>query len=480
MNAIPRIRFTIVLISTWAFACAAVAQTTIEMVYTSDPHYGLTRRFLQTDGVTAQTVSQALIQKVNTLPGRNFPQDGGVEAGSVVGPIDYLIETGDIGNRSEAAKSIQSAATSWSQFYSDYSDDLTLQDRSGQKTQLLLAPGNHDASNAIGFYRALFPLTDATVMTEIYNRMVQPALPATALTYAYSTNKVNYSRNIGGVHFLFMNIWPDSANRVWMETDLAHVPATTPVLLFTHDPPDVEPKHFTNPNGTHDVNSIDQFENLLHEVFKDDANVTSTAAIEQRAFAAFLKAHANIKAYFHGHDNYNEFYQWSGPDNDMALPTFRVDSPMKGNTSSSDETKLSFQVIALDTQTLDLTVREYLWNPDSTNGSAVPIWGTSKTISLLHTNTTQSISAHASTPQIRLKAILHQSTLEVTQNLQGTAPMTLRVFDTSGHRITSATQPTAAQHSFALNIPQQATSAGLYLVTLSSGNQVASTKVVAP
>lgn len=153
---------------------------------------------------------------------------------------------------------------------------------------------------------------------------------------------------------------------------------------------------------------------------------------------------------------------------------------MKGNTSSSDETKLSFQVIALDTQTIDLTVREYLWNPDSTNGSAAPIWGTSKTISLLHTNTTQSISAHTPTPQIRLKAILHQSALEVTQNLQGTAPMTLRVFDTRGHRITSATQPTATQHSFALSLPPQATSSGLYLVTLSSGNQVVSAKILVP
>ena len=52
--------------------------------------------------------------------------------------------------------------------------------------------------------------------------------------------------------------------------------------------------------------------------------------IEQRGFVKFLKLHPNIKAYFHGNSNWNEFYVYHGPDNDVNLNVFRVDSPMKG------------------------------------------------------------------------------------------------------------------------------------------------------
>src|SRR5450432_2673761 len=70
----------------------------------------------------------------------------------------------------------------------------------------------------------------------------------------------------------------------------------------------------------------------------------------QRELAAFVKAHPNIKAYFHGHNNGNEFYDWRGVDSDVTLPTFRVDSPMKGAVSGNDETKLSFQLVSIDTR----------------------------------------------------------------------------------------------------------------------------------
>jgi len=54
-------------------------------------------------------------------------------------------------------------------------------------------------------------------------------------------------------------------------------------------------------------------------------------------------------AYFHGHFQLTEFYTWKGPDNDIALNTFRSDSPMKGKFSGKDETKLAFQLIVFDT-----------------------------------------------------------------------------------------------------------------------------------
>jgi hypothetical protein len=102
---------------------------------------------------------------------------------------------------------------------------------------------------------------------------------------------------------------------------------------------------------------------------------------------AFLKTYPNIKAYFHGNDNRNEFYVYKGPDNDISLSTFRVDSPMKGTITGidapdgkGDETKLSFQVIVIDNNSNTLTVRQCLWN---TNGAASPLtWGLSSTISL--------------------------------------------------------------------------------------------------
>jgi len=373
------------LVAGLAGAMAVQAQTsgTIHLVYTSDPHYAITRtRFHQASKVGAQTVNRAMIRQINALPTRTLPADSGVLAKALVGPIDFLIQTGDIANRMDSAKSYQSAAASWAQFWGDYNDSLTLSSRAGTKPSILLAPGNHDATNAIGYHARMVPDTDPTSMVEIYNRMLNPAVAKTNATYDYATDKVNYSRDIGGVHFLFVNMWPDSANRIWMESDLASVPASTPVLLFAHDQPSVEAKHFTNPNGTGTINATDKFENLLAERLKDGGlTIDDEAVIEMRGLAAFLKAHKNIRAYFHGNENANEFYTWRGPDNDVALPTFRVDSPMKGNVSATDETRLSFQLISIDSAKSIMTVREVRWNPDSTR-FASSAWGESRTISL--------------------------------------------------------------------------------------------------
>jgi hypothetical protein len=172
-----------------------------------------------------------------------------------------------------------------------------------------------------------------------------------------------------------------------MEKDLKNVSSFTPVIIFTHDQPDCEAKHFTNPNGTHDINSTNKFENIVEERFKDADTIKVESILEQRSLVAFLKAHQNIKAYFHGNDNRNEFYIYKGPDNDISLNVFRVDSPVKGTISgieaedlTGDETKLSFQTIVIDGDSKTMTVRECLWN---TSGSASPIiWGANSTISL--------------------------------------------------------------------------------------------------
>jgi hypothetical protein len=95
--------------------------------------------------------------------------------------------------------------------------------------------------------------------------------------------------------------------------------------------------------------------------------------------ATFIAANPNIKAYFHGNDNENEFYTYKGPDNNISLPTFRVDSPMKGNKSGSNENILSFHVVSINKNTKTMTVRECLWNTTA-NSSAPIIFGESKTI----------------------------------------------------------------------------------------------------
>jgi len=357
----------------------------VQMVYTSDLHYGISRAFRGQTAVDASLVNQEMVKQINSLPTVAFPADGGVNAGKVIGAVDYMIVTGDITNRQQAPS--PSATTTWAQFNTDYLNGITLKNKKNVQPDFLLTCGNHEVSNAIGYYKTMTPAIDNAGMVNIYNYMIKPATPKTASTYSYATDKPNYSKDIAGVHMMFVTMWPDSANRVWMEKDLATIPVTTPVVIFTHDQPDCESKHFTNPNGTHTINSTDKFENLLEERFKDGATTVTLSVLEQRGLVTFLKSHANVKAYFHGNDNKNEFYAYKGPDSNISLNVFRVDSPMKGSVTGldaadgkGDETKLSFQVIAIDPNTKTLTVRECLWN---TAGAASKVsWGTNSTISL--------------------------------------------------------------------------------------------------
>jgi len=346
------------------FFVASSAQTrspVVRFVFTSDAHYGLTRgTFRGHSSVSAHEVNAALVSDVNSL-------------GDALGPFDFVAEGGDVANRAESDDRVQAPASSWAQFKADYIDGLTLRTNSGARTPVYVVPGNHDASNAIGFYRPMSPLVDKTPMVEIYNLMMSPARRTTT-TYDYASDRVLTSREIAGVHFVFLTVWPDSIGRAWLARDLERVSTSTPVVVFTHDQPEAQSKHFTNPNDAHDINAGDKFENLLSDTFADGVTINTDDAIEQATWETFVRQHPNITAYFHGNSNWNEFYVWSGPKRTVSLHTFRVDSPMKGKFSESDERKLSYHVATIDTATMALTVRERLWNAAS--------WGDEVTVSL--------------------------------------------------------------------------------------------------
>ncbi len=189
---------------------------------------------------------------MKVLPEAELPHGGGK-----VGEIDFIAMTGDISNRMEGTT--QSAAASWNQFAYDYlgldanGNKIEHPDRGLQSdgslvkdAPLYLLPGNHDVSNAIG-HAKIKVSPDPTVMVQLNNRMLGKNL--TNATFNYTVDRVNYSRDIGGVHMMFVNMWPDSGVRDWMAGDLASVSATTPVLVFTHDEPNAEIKHFTDPNN---------------------------------------------------------------------------------------------------------------------------------------------------------------------------------------------------------------------------------------
>ena len=356
----------------------------VQMIFTSDAHYGITRaKFRGDTAVSGHLVNAAMVKQMNTLPSLTLPSDGGINAGKVTGGIDYVVEGGDIANRMEAP--IQSAAASWAQFKTDYMGSLHVTGHDGNPAQLLILPGNHDISNAIGFPKPLEPLTDPTSMVGIYNLMLKPQTPMTNEAYDFTKDKINYSRNIKGIHFMFITLWADSAERIWMQKDLNTVAASTPVIIFTHDQPTCESKHFTNPLPPYNMTAENKFQNLVAEHYKE-GNVASkdddATNIEQRGFVKFLKAHRNIKAYFHGNSNWNQFYVYKGPDKNIKLNTFRVDSPMKGAYSAKNETLQSFQLISLDAKNQVLTVRECLWNTNPLNPAQKIVFGKSATVSL--------------------------------------------------------------------------------------------------
>ena len=362
------------------------APTTVQFVFTSDSHFGITRKsFRGRENVNAAIVNEALVAAINALPAVTMPKDGGIGSAAVVGPIDFVSNTGDIANREESteAAQIQPASVSWSEFQRVYLQGVRVKDHIGSPAPVFAVPGNHDVSNAIGFHAPMSPLVDPASLIGIYNLMMKPASDLTAATFSYPRDRVQTTRDIGGVHFMFLTVWPDSAQREWMAKDLASVPASVPVMLFTHDQPDAEGKHFTNPNGQHDINPKDRFENLLVDRLADGSTIDTSSITEQSGLEAFLTAHPNVTAYFHGNSNWNQFYDWTGPNHTASVHTFRVDSPMKGNASASDETRLSFQLATIDMTSRTMTVREVLWNAHRGGATGIDIsWAGSTTVAL--------------------------------------------------------------------------------------------------
>ena len=348
----------------------------IHFIFTSDVHFGFEiEHFRSKEDVASLEVNKAMVQVMNQLPAIQLPSDNGVQQNKLVQGIDAVVITGDIANRME--KGIQSATKSWEQFKTVFMDSMHLKKKDGLRTDLWVMPGNHDMSNAIGFHRPMSPKKDPASMMGIYNLM----FPEKQIKkFDSSLNRIHYSKDVKGVHFILLSLYPDSAERVWMENDLKNVSASTPVLLFAHSIPDVEPRFFQNPNGLHDINEEDKFENLVPERYKDGKDVKGETVIEQNGFINFLKKHPNIKAYFHGHENWTEYYQYKGPDNNVNLTCIRTDSPMKGRLSAKDETQLAFELVSINANTGALSVREILWNA---NKNATHFtWGKNITISL--------------------------------------------------------------------------------------------------
>jgi hypothetical protein len=383
----------IVLVLTWLAALSPAGGRTapapstayLQFVFTSDAHYGITRpAFRGARDVDAHIVNEALVDAINRLPGTRFPDDGGLRGGEAVGSIAFVAEGGDVANRETVSngRPIQPSRRSWAEFRHDYLEGLRVTAADGHPAAVFVVPGNHDVSNAIGFYEAMTPQTDASSMAGIYDLMMRPHGPLTAATYDYARDRVWTTRDLAGLHFVFLTVWPDSQTRAWLENDLRHVAPATPVVLVTHDQPDAEAKHFRNPNGSHGINAADRFENLLSDRFADGATTAAQPVAEQRALEAFFRRHPNITAYFHGNSNWNQFYDWTGPDHTVAVHTFRVDSPMKGRMSRKDETKLSFQVATYDPRSRTLTVRECLWNTSPRDPAAPLAWGSSVTVAL--------------------------------------------------------------------------------------------------
>lgn len=360
-------RVVLILVLLFAISLRGAAEgRTLRFIYCSDLHYGLEREFRGNDGVTSREVSLAMLKSFGELEQTVLPADGGVGEGSVFGKADFVICTGDIANRMEGE--VQSAAESWKQFSTDWSKYVSV--------PLYLVPGNHDISNAIGYTKPLNREPDATSAVEIFNRSVgDTAERVTNATFRYDRDKVHYSMVRDSIRFVFMGMWPDGAMRRWFDETFQN-DTLMPALIFTHDPPEADTKHFTNPNGRHTINAVDKFQNLLTDTCTV-RDVKQKAVKNWERLEGFLREHPQIKAYFHGDKNYNEFYTWHGVRNTISLPVFRVDSPMKGDYSSDDEQRLSYIVVTIDPSKRLLTARECLWN---TSSAPALVWGESRTI----------------------------------------------------------------------------------------------------
>jgi hypothetical protein len=348
----------------------------VQFVFTSDPYFGINRKtFHEEKNVDARYANREMIAKINALPNQSFPKDGEFKSGQMIGGFDFLVVGGNIAHRMEASLITQTAKASWKEFDKEYLQSLTLKAPEGTTTPVYMTPGVHDQANAIGYYKRLDPKTDPSVMVEIYNRMVNPSSPITNEIYDAKKNRVHYSRTVKGVHLIFVNVWPDSTERAWIEQDLQTLAKGTPVLLFSNIEPDAGAKYFTNPNGKHDVNKNDKFENVIGELFQGGTKVEDKAIVHERALADFVKKHIEIKGYFHGNVGMTDIKVWMGPDYDFMLPAFSVDSPVKGDRSAKDENLVSFLVVNVDLDSKQISARECRWNANPILKDGPMVWG---------------------------------------------------------------------------------------------------------
>jgi hypothetical protein len=453
----------------------------------------------------ANTINQALLASLNQISGLTFPNDGGVNAGAAVGGIDMLAVTGDMANRYENnggtyQNTVQIDATSWQQFCTTYfptaaGGGMALKTSANATPALLLSPGNHDISNAIGYYD-LNPFgtppvgQDATSLCAMIQvatgGTLSLAAPPTYVTggnlaglglspTTYSEalftaknpagayiNKPDYALTINGIHFISLSAWPDSGSRAWIDNDLASVPITTPVMLFTHCYPDVDTSLLT-PNPDTGPFTSKTYQCVVSDKV-DPSEVGSTGTVvEQLAMTTWIKTHPNIVAYFHGHTNFNEMYTYTGPNNDIALNCFRIDSPMKGQLSAAaplptaaaawqqnPTSLLSFQLATINNATMQMTVREIRWyptpafstdtttpNPDTavSSNKILPAANVcSKTVSLVVAPATASIPAgtYTSAQAVALSSTTPNTVIYYTSD--GSAP----AFTSSGPSGTTA------------------------------------------
>jgi 3',5'-cyclic AMP phosphodiesterase CpdA len=135
----------------------AATTPTTTFVYTSDAHYGIKRGLAFSGLSSAQQVNGAMISEINRLQSASvaLPGDAGVNAGKTLSAVDFVVETGDAVNRADSnvypyAKAPASAV--WPLFAADYQTTLNLKTSTGTKAPLYMTPGNHDVSNAIGYY----------------------------------------------------------------------------------------------------------------------------------------------------------------------------------------------------------------------------------------------------------------------------------------------------------------------------------------
>ena len=88
------------LVAIGLLAGAMLAAEPVTFVFTSDVHYGINRgSFRGAGNVESRIVNAALVEKINRLPAAVLPADGGFRAGQAVGPVAFVIVTGDIASR---------------------------------------------------------------------------------------------------------------------------------------------------------------------------------------------------------------------------------------------------------------------------------------------------------------------------------------------------------------------------------------------